>query len=178
VSGEKPGSPAPPRRTPPPVTVELVSCDQTRELRHAVLRPHQSLEELVRLDELELGADSGLHFAARETEAGQILSCATILAEQPSGHAVGLAHARGEQCFRLRGVATAPRWRSVGLGGIVMDAVLTHIEHCGGGLLWCNARIGAQAFYARHGFSTYGTYFPEPDLPLHIVMWRTVPGAS
>lgn len=177
VSGEK-KSPSPPGGAAPPVTLELVSCDQTRELRRAVLRPHQSLEELACSDELELGSGSGLHFAAREKATGQILSCATVLPEKPSGHALGLAQAREEQCFRLRGVATAQQWRSIGLGGLVMGAVLTHIEHCGGGILWCNARIGAQAFYERHRFSTYGSYFPEPDLPLHVVMWRAVPDAS
>lgn len=57
---------------------------------------------------------------------------------------------------RLRGMATAPSWRSRGLGTALLQA---GFEACRSDhdLVWAYARIPALSFYERHGFQTPDT---------------------
>jgi GNAT superfamily N-acetyltransferase len=78
--------------------------------------------------------------------------------------------------WRLRGMATAPEWRGKGAGTAVLAAVIAHVAAAGGGLLWCNARLGAVAFYERAGLVTRGEQWEEPVIGPHIAMFTMVPG--
>jgi len=44
----------------------------------------------------------------------------------------------------------------------------------GGGLLWCNARVPAVAFYERAGFEVRGEPWDEPHIGPHVAMLRRV----
>ena len=74
--------------------------------------------------------------------------------------------------WRIRGMATWPENRGRGAGALVLDALLDHVRRSGGGLVWCNARTTAQAFYARAGFVVHGEEWEEPVIGPHVVMWR------
>jgi GNAT superfamily N-acetyltransferase len=55
----------------------------------------------------------------------------------------------------LRGMAVAEAWRNRGIGGGLLRALLGHAgSRSADGIVWCQARIPAQRFYARHGFQT------------------------
>jgi len=52
-----------------------------------------------------------------------------------------------------------------------------HVADHGGGLLWCNARSPAVAFYRRAGFETRGDEWVDPEIGPHVAMERAVPSA-
>jgi ribosomal protein S18 acetylase RimI-like enzyme len=71
-------------------------------------------------------------------------------------------------------MATREDLRGQGVGSRVLGAVVDHVASRGGLLVWCNARVGAIAFYERAGFSTYGEEWVLPSVGPHVVMWRRV----
>ena len=73
--------------------------------------------------------------------------------------------------WRLRGMATAPEHRGRGVGALVLEGLIRHARAQGGGVLWCNARTPAQAFYARAGLVTRGDPWEDPEIGPHVVMW-------
>ncbi len=135
-------------------------------LRQSVLRPHQTL------DEVSLPGDNrpdAAHFCALDAN-GQVITVASVWREAPSWPS------GDADSWRLRGMATAPEWRGKGAGTAVLAAVIAHAAAAGGGLLWCNARLGAVAFYERAGLVTRGEQWEEPVIGPHIAMFTMVPG--
>jgi len=76
--------------------------------------------------------------------------------------------------WRLRGMATAPEWRGMGVGRAMVGAVFDHVAAGGGALLWCNARLAAVGFYERAGMTTTGDVWEEPVIGPHIAMFVQV----
>jgi GNAT superfamily N-acetyltransferase len=155
------------------VVVEPVEPSRTLELRHQVLRPHLSIEEVA------AAADNGpdlLTYAAVDTGSGEVLATGNLRLEAPpEGLAAGAPD--GAQ-WRLRGMATREDLRNQGLGALVLDACIEHVAAHGGGLLWCSARLGARRFYARAGFSDWGDEYEIEHIGPHIRMWRRVEPAE
>jgi GNAT superfamily N-acetyltransferase len=75
-------------------------------------------------------------------------------------------------------MATAPDWRGRGAGSAVLAAVFAYVAASGGGLLWCNARLGAVDFYKRAGLTTTGEPWEEPVIGPHIAMFANIRGAD
>ena len=73
--------------------------------------------------------------------------------------------------WRVRGMATREGLRRRGFGHSVLGALIEHARASGGLFIWCEARIGAIAFYQRSGFVTEGEPFVLDDVE-HIHMWR------
>ncbi len=84
---------------------------------------------------------SSIHLAAVDPQ-DAVVGCASFM-QVPYGQ---------EPAWQLRGMATAPHWRRRGLG----RALLQHAERLLAGdalrLWWCNARLGAIAFYEAQGW--------------------------
>jgi ribosomal protein S18 acetylase RimI-like enzyme len=72
-------------------------------------------------------------------------------------------------------MATEEAWRSRGIGSAVLAAVLDHVAERGGRVLWCNARLGAVAFYERAGFRRVGEEWDEPYIGPHVGMQLALP---
>ena len=142
--------------------VKRVDAAVTRPLRQRVLRPHETLEQLVLAGDDD--PDSG-HFVVLED--GEVVGTGSVRREPPPWKTDGPA-------WRLRGMATAEGRRSRGIGTAVLTAVVAHVHERGGGLLWCNARLPAVRFYERGGFVTRGDSWEDPVIGPHIVMERTV----
>lgn len=106
------------------------------------------------------------HFAASAEGAG--VGGGASLLRQPA------PEAPTEPAWRLRGMATAPKGRGVGVGRRVLAAVVAHVADRGGGLLWCNARLVAAEFYRGAGFTAYSEIWDEPGIGPHIRMRRRV----
>lgn len=145
--------------------VVRVPVERTLELRKAVLRPYLGP------DEPYVAADDQLPttvaFGA-VTPGDRVIAVARITPEPPPFEA---DHARG---WRLRGMATSPEARNVGIGSALLEALLGHIAEVGGGILWCNARTSALAFYQRGGMQPWGDVWEDPEIGPHVVMWRNV----
>lgn len=148
---------ADPRRR---LSVEQVEPARTLALRRAVLRPHQSLAEIA----TETGRPGTFAVAAL---LDGVVTCCAIALPEPSPD-----FPDRDGSWRLRGMATAPEHRSEGLGAMVLDRIVDEVRSRGASLLWCNARLRAQAFYERAGFAVIGEGWDDPTIGPHQRMWR------
>ena len=127
----------------------------TRALRQAVLRPHQTVEELA--DHEPAGAVAFGAFRGPELVA------------------VGLVGPDGEPGdWRVRGMATAPRARGRGAGSAILNALVQHAISHGATRVWCNARTPALTLYQRAGFVVASDEFEPPDIGPHYRMELSV----
>ena len=147
---------------PGPVSVEQVRVEVTWPLRAEVLRPGRSPRDVAFPGELDPAAG---HFAAFADN--RIVGVAGVLPEpEPDGpDPTGI--------WRLRGMAVAPAQRGRGIGGLLLERVRDHVARTGGGLMWCNARVSAQRFYAAAGWVMIGEPWEDPDIGPHVRMHDT-----
>lgn len=133
---------------------------QTWDLRHRVLRPHQTLAECVySQDELI----NSFHVGAFLNE--KIVCVASFhFEENPNLPA--------ENPFRLRGMATDPAFHKQGLGKMVMQFGQEELFRKKCDLLWFNAREIAFPFYEKLGFKYLGPLFDMPGIGPHKVMYK------
>ena len=141
--------------------VEFTSAAATRPLRQSVLRPNQPSSELTYPgDDLK----TTKHLAVKN-HAGAIVSVASIYPEaQPDSLDQG--------GWRLRGMATNPDSRALGLASQLLAACREHIIQEGGAVLWCNARESAMEFYRKNQFRIIGERFEIEGIGPHYVMRR------
>jgi GNAT superfamily N-acetyltransferase len=137
----------------PGLLVRAVTVEQSRAIRRAVLRPHETLEEVTAreaADAVAVGAFDGDELVA-----------------------VGLVAPDGEPgAWRVRGMATVPHARGMGAGSAVLGALLEHALAGGAARVWCNARTPTRSLYERAGFRVTSEEFELPQIGPHVVMER------
>ena len=153
------------------LVVQPIAAEQTHALRHLVLRPHQTLAEMVYDCD---GLPGTVHFGAFRREAGddgdRLLGIVTLLLSDRDGVP-----------WQLRGMATHPDARGLGAGRRLVHACLDHArrhapttgpstKHTHAAGVWCNARVSAIAFYGRCGFIVASEEFDIPGIGPHVVM--------
>ncbi len=143
--------------------VRQITAEETRPLRHAVLRPHQSPDELVypgddAPDTLHLGVDLD----------GAIVGVASVYHQPPPDED------DDERAWRLRGMAVTLALQRQGHGRALLKACLAHVAAQGGRMMWCNARTTAAEFYRALGFEIAGEAYELEGIGPHYMMWRTV----
>jgi GNAT superfamily N-acetyltransferase len=138
--------------------VTSVPASATLALRQRVLRPHQRVEDVAFEGD---GDPRAAHFAA--VDDGAVVGVVSVLPQPPQWAASGPG-------WRLRGMAAVPERRREGIGRALAAAVVAHVEHQGGGLLWCNARLTAVPFYVSVGFEARGEPWEEPGIGPHVAM--------
>ena len=130
---------------------------QTRDLRQAVLRPHESAANLATHETPDA-------FALGAFERGEELV------------AVGFVGADGEPgAWRVRGMATRPEARGRGAGSAILAALVEYARANGARRVWCNARVRARSLYEHAGFRVVSDEFELPQIGAHLVM-EWVPG--
>jgi GNAT superfamily N-acetyltransferase len=136
---------------PAGLTVRPVGVDQTRPLRQAVLRPHQTVGEMA-------SSEPPAAWAVGAFEAEELV-------------AVGLVGPDGEPgSWRVRGMATAAHARRRGAGTAVLAALVEHARGRGAVRIWCQARTPARRLYERAGFRATSAEFEVPDIGPHLLM--------
>jgi len=151
--------------------VELVDAQVVRPLRRAVLRPRQpAAKSEYPADDDPRSAHAAVYLRqpGRPLETAGVVAVGTILPDPPPWDP------RRPDGWRVRGMATRRDARRRGYGRQVLDVLLAHVAAQGGGLVWCNARVPAQAFYAHAGFTARGQVFDIAGIGPHIQMVRTV----
>jgi GNAT superfamily N-acetyltransferase len=138
-----------------------------RPLRAAVLRPGRPPDAAVWAGDDE---PTTAHLAAYAGAAGhdpEPVGVVTLLAGAypGEGHADAVA-------YQLRGMAVRPELAGRGVGSAMLVAAVELVRGRGAGLLWCNARVPAAAFYERHGFARDGAEFVPPELGIPHVRMR------
>ena len=131
--------------------VRTVALERTRELRQAVLRPHEAVEQMARTESRDA-------FAVGAFIGEELVSVGLIA---PDGEPGG---------WRIRGMATAPAARGAGAGTGVLEALVDHALAAGAQRIWCNARTPARHFYERAGFRVTSEGFELPMIGPHFVM--------
>ena len=136
--------------------VQPIPVADTRPLRHAVLRPHESIEAIA-------GHELPDTFAVGAfDDDDQLISVGFV---SPDG---------GPGAWRVRGMATAPEARGRGAGSAVLAALVAHARGRGAARVWCNARVGARTLYERAGFRVSSEEFEVPGIGPHYVMELTL----
>jgi predicted GNAT family N-acyltransferase len=72
----------------------------------------------------------------------------------------------GKRSMQVRGMATAPSHRNIGLGSILLESGLTLCRQRGVEIVWARARVPALRFYERHGFGAIGEQYIDPTTAL------------
>jgi predicted GNAT family N-acyltransferase len=144
------------------VRVEVVPGERTSELRRSVLRPAWAPGTPMHGDE----EPEALHLAALTDDDAVVGACVLFPRADPERPDV-------PDAWQLRGMATAPALRGQGIGAAVVAEAVRQVSARGGRLLWCEARIGAVDFYARHGFAGDGETFLHAETGIeHLRMRR------
>lgn len=146
-------------------TVRRVPIERTLTLRKAVLRPHLPEDEPYVLPDDHL--PTTVAFGAVTTD-GELIGIGRLTPEPPP------FKGEGERGWRLRGMATTPEVRNMGVGSAILEAIMRHVSQAGGGILWCNARLAALGLYRRAGMQEWGEVWEETNIGPHVVMWRRI----
>lgn len=149
-------------------TIRAVTAEQTRPLRHKILRPHLPFETTAYLNDYD---NDTLHVGAFEDD-DDLVGVATVFrAPIPVGQESILSN----NFWQLRGMAVKEEMRGKGCGAALVQACVNHIAQHDGGVLWCNGRTSALKFYQSLGFQTIGEEFESGSgTGRHYVMWRNV----
>lgn len=142
-------------------TIERISAEQTRPLRHLVLWPHIERTEDC-LTDTDFREDA-VHLGAFRD--GKLLGvCSLFQTRSPK-----LPHARQ---YRLRAMATHPDVRGLGLGRDLVLSALGEARNLGAEVLWCDAREVAIGFYEKLGFKRIDEWYEVPKIGRHQFMYR------
>jgi len=142
--------------------VEVVPGERTRELRRSVLRPAWAPGTPMHGDD----EPHALHLAALTDDGVVVGACVLFPRADPDRPDV-------VDAWQLRGMATAEGLRGQGIGAAVVAEAVRQVAARGGRLLWCEARIAAVDFYARHGFVGTGETYLHAETGIeHRRMWR------
>mgnify|MGYP003336737075 FL=1 len=141
-----------------PLEVRVIAPEDSRPLRHEVLRPHQPARDIVYPGE----------------DAATACTVGAFLGERLVGVATVHPDPDRADAFRLRGMAVAADARDHGIGSQLLVRCIDHVASVGATSLWCNARTPAVRFYERHGFAVVSEEWDEPDIGPHVRMERPV----
>ncbi len=145
--------------------VSRVPAEATYPLRRAALRPRLRLADMAMAGD----DDPATVYLAVLGGADDILSTLRL---QP----VACPWFPGRSdAWQLRSMATAEHARGLGHGAALVAAAVSRIAEQGGGLLWCNARVPAESFYVRAGFTPTEDRWDDPEFGPHLGMVREVP---
>jgi len=131
--------------------VAPVTLEQTRPLRRAVLRPHQTLEQVAAGEPQDA-------FAVGAFAAGELVAVGFVVPDGEHGD------------WRIRGMATMPAVRGRGAGGAVLAALIAHASAAGARRIWCYGRSPARSLYERAGMRAASEEFELPEIGPHFVM--------
>ncbi len=143
--------------------VKRIHPNEARSLRHRVLWPHlATLEECVididlREDAFHLGTFDGDRLVA-------------------IGSFFQMSSPKVESAFpyRLRAMASDPDYRGKGCGRLLVEKGLIILKEKGADVLWCDARLGAVAFYQSMHFEALQEVYEIPRIGPHLFMWKLV----
>lgn len=138
----------------------MITAIDTVDIRKAVLRPAQPVEESIYPNDENPGS---IHLGAFER--GRLIGVASFLPEPHPDRGTD-----GE--WRLRGMALLHEYRNRGIGGGLLDRGVAGIRARGGTALWCNGRTTARRFYERHGMHHLGEEFMSPGTGMHYQFYR------
>ncbi|MBS4535713.1 GNAT family N-acetyltransferase [Clostridium sp. D2Q-14] len=140
--------------------VRKIDPKMTYNIRHIVLRPHQTIEECKYDTDYE---DDSFHVGGFYK--GKLISIASFCIEKHSDLSI-------EKQYRLRAMATLEEFRKLGVGRSVVNYAENLIKEQGVNFLWCKGRTSVQEYYSKLGFKAHGKVFDYPPIGPHIIMYK------
>jgi len=144
------------------MTINQVEVEKIRPLRHLVLRPGQPIEST---DYNRDKDNTTLHYAVLKD--GTALCIATFYPEP-------MEDVTSVRAFRLRGMATHPDFRRLGLASDLMHKAITALRDESCDLIWCKARLVAIDFYKSLGFVKIGPMYEIDGIGPHFTMYKKI----
>jgi GNAT superfamily N-acetyltransferase len=121
--------------------IQAIAAEDAWPLRREILHPTRQLPTT--LDALDTVPDA-CHLGWFET--GRLVGVGSIGRQRLPLEPDAIA-------WFVRGMAVAQDWRSRGIGGQLLGALIAHgAAHDPSAIAWCQARLAAEVFYSRHGF--------------------------
>lgn len=142
--------------------IKEITPEMTYEVRHTVLRPHQSIDDCIYDTDKKEGS---FHIGAFNN--GKLISIVSFCVENNPDF-------NSEKQYRLRAMATLPEFRKLGAGRKIVSYAENIIKSQGYDILWCKGRTTVQEYYEKLGFKPYGDVFDYPPIGPHIVMYKTL----
>lgn len=142
--------------------VKTISVENTYEIRHRILRPHQSIEQCKYKED---HAEGSFHLGVFYD--GTLISIASF---SPQSQPL-LTEA---SAYRLRGMATLEGYRDQKAGSTLIKHAEHKLAESGVQAVWCNARHHVKGYYAKLGWKELGEPFDIPGIGNHIVMYKTL----
>jgi GNAT superfamily N-acetyltransferase len=136
-----------------------IKASDTYPLRHKMLRPHGSLQDCIYSGDAD---ELTFHLGAFVEK--KLVSVASFYFE---AHPQFPTHPHQ---YRLRGMCTLPDFQGRGYSSALLKTAFPLIKQNQCTLLWCNAREGAEGFYQKVGFSSFGELFELPQIGQHRLM--------
>ncbi len=140
--------------------IEKISSEIVLPLRQKVLRPLLTPNECIYPEDKEA---TTFHLGLYYSE--QLISVATFIYQSSKT-------LNGGAPYRLRGMATAEKYRGQGYGEKVLQVGVDILLAKRCDLLWCYARLRAFSFYEKQGFKFQGDLFEIPEIGPHKVMYK------
>lgn len=140
--------------------IKEIIPEMTYEIRHAILRPHQSIDDCMYDTDKKEGS---FHIGAFHN--GKLTSIVSFCIENNPNF-------DSNKQYHLRAMATLPEFRKMGAGRGIISYAEEVIKTKGFEVLWCNGRINVQGYYERLGFKPHGEIFDYPPIGPHIVMYK------
>ncbi|CCU57565.1 GNAT family N-acetyltransferase [Bacillus subtilis] len=140
--------------------VKTISAEDTYEIRHRILRPHQSIEQCKYEEDHAKGS---FHLGAFFEK--KLISIASfspqnqpLITESPA--------------YRLRGMATLEGYRDQKGGSTLIKHAEEKLAKNGVQAVWCNARSHVKGYYSKLGWEVLGEPFEIPGIGTHIIMYK------
>ena len=142
------------------MNVHIANASEIRPLRNLVLRPNQPIETtFYDLDDHH----KTFHLASKVGDV--IVSIGTFYAEND----LDIQMTNG---YRLRVMATHPKYRRNGAAAKLMRKAFQILEKKKCDTIWCNARLIAIDFYKSLGFKEIGPKFNISEIGPHYKMYK------
>ena len=140
--------------------IRIIALEDVINLRHAVLRPHQTIDDCVYESDRE---ETTFHIGAYLN--GELVSIASFNKEASEAF-------ESDNQTRLRAMATLPAYRKLGAGRLIVEFAEKILKEQGVSLLWCKGRVNVKAYYHKLGFTEYGDAFDYPPIGLHVLLYK------
>lgn len=145
------------RRATSPIRIRPATAPEVVDVRHRVLRAGQPRETAVFPGD---DAPDTRHLVAVQADriVGVVSVMRAAMPDPPASPAPG---------WQLRGMAVLPELQGEGTGARLLAATHEAVA----APMWCNAREGVVAFYAKHGWRAVGAPFDVAPIGPHVRMW-------
>ncbi len=143
-------------------TVREIEKEDTYEIRHKILRPHQPFD-MVKYDTDEY--PGAFHLGVFDGD--QLICIVSFCLEQ-------FSKTDPSERYRLRAMATLKEYRKMGAGRLAVSFAEKVLTEKGYDFLWCKARTSALEYYKKLGFNQHGDVFDYIGLGPHVIMYKNL----